>query len=415
MALYSLNVNIKSRGNGANAIAAAAYRSGAKLKDYRTGEVKYYRSKCREVVYHDIVLPAGAPTRFKNQEILWNDVEEHTKRRDGQLAREYRIALQNEFTKEDNIDCLNQFAKKLAEDGQIVDISYHQKKGNPHAHLLCPVMSIAGGKWQSKRMSTFKLQKNFKTGELERIPVINPKTGKQKTRHGKKVWVREEIKTQSVEWGTKDYLQKVRALWADVVNKKFKEKQFEIRISEKSYEDRHIDKIPTMHLGPAVATLQKKGIATIRGKQNQLILSYNAASNAEDTIKNEINNIGKGQEMLKEEQMELSQRLATAQQILKRYQQQKAKEKMEKKIRELDFTLDEINKITQLTNREFSTIINLHNEYLYKPECADKLAVAKAIIKRQNQGYIKVPNGKVRPEHNKNKGLEHNRGRGRNL
>lgn len=416
MALYSLNVNIKSRANGANAIAAAAYRSGAKLKDYQTGETKYYKSKEREVVYHNIILPDGAPVDFKDQETLWNSVEQNTKRKDGQVAREYRVALQNEFTTEENIDCLNQLAVKLAADGQVVDISYHAKNGNPHAHILCPVMSIGpDGQWQPKRITVFKMAKNPITGTEERIPVIDSKTGKQKTRKGKKVWVREEIMTPSGMWSKKDYLQEIRRVWEDIVNKKFMKKGLNLQISHKSYKDREIDKMPTVHLGPSAAAMKRRGLDTTRGQQNQLILTINTMADETKKVQEEIDKTENEKEKIKAEQAKLQGTLDHLQEALKNYENKKAEmKKWKKKVRDLDFTPVEINSLTRLSSEDFNYIVQSHNKYMYMPNYKDKLDIADAILARQEKGYIRVPANKTKrrtPKKSKGKNINHGHGR----
>ena len=43
MAIYHFSAQVISRGKGQSAIASAAYRSGERLQDERTGETKYYK------------------------------------------------------------------------------------------------------------------------------------------------------------------------------------------------------------------------------------------------------------------------------------------------------------------------------------------------------------------------------------
>ena len=68
MALYYFNAKLLSRSVGHNAVAAAAYRSGSRLRCARTGTVKNYLRK-REVQHSAIHTPDGLPswTHDRNQ------------------------------------------------------------------------------------------------------------------------------------------------------------------------------------------------------------------------------------------------------------------------------------------------------------------------------------------------------------
>src|SRR5260364_167505 len=62
-----------SRAAGQSAVAAAAYRSGEKLLDERTGEIKDY-SRRSGVVSAELVMPDGADVDW-TRERLWNQAE----------------------------------------------------------------------------------------------------------------------------------------------------------------------------------------------------------------------------------------------------------------------------------------------------------------------------------------------------
>ena len=58
MANYFLHVKIFSRGKGSNAIKAAAYRAGERIRDDGTSVVYNYLRR-EDVAHAEIVLPAG--------------------------------------------------------------------------------------------------------------------------------------------------------------------------------------------------------------------------------------------------------------------------------------------------------------------------------------------------------------------
>lgn len=87
MAMYRLSASVLSRSQGRSAVAAAAYRAGEKLTNERDGMEHDYERR-HGVVSAEVMLPAGAPSRFGDRESLWNAVEAAEKRKDAQVARE---------------------------------------------------------------------------------------------------------------------------------------------------------------------------------------------------------------------------------------------------------------------------------------------------------------------------------------
>ena len=60
MAIYHLRVKFVKRSAGRSAIAAAAYRSGERLKDERRGTVEDYTRK-RDIEHKEVMLPEHIP------------------------------------------------------------------------------------------------------------------------------------------------------------------------------------------------------------------------------------------------------------------------------------------------------------------------------------------------------------------
>ena len=71
MAIYHLTAKLIKRSNGQSAVACAAYRSGTRLLDERTGEQKDYRRK-GGVEHSEILTPEDAPEWAQDREQLWN-------------------------------------------------------------------------------------------------------------------------------------------------------------------------------------------------------------------------------------------------------------------------------------------------------------------------------------------------------
>ena len=76
-----------------------------------------------------------------------------------QLAYSFDIALQNEFSMQENISLARQFLlEQFVSRGMVVDFSVHAPdKGdggitNPHFHVMCPIRPLlTDGKWGSKQ------------------------------------------------------------------------------------------------------------------------------------------------------------------------------------------------------------------------------------------------------------------------
>ena len=113
------------RSAGQSAIASAAYRSGEKLHSEYYGEDSDYTRK-GGVICSEILLPSHAPTSFSDRETLWNEVEKAERGKKAQLAYSFDIALQNEFSMQENIELARQFLlEQFVSRGMVVDFAVH--------------------------------------------------------------------------------------------------------------------------------------------------------------------------------------------------------------------------------------------------------------------------------------------------
>ena len=154
MALFHLSVTQTKRSAGQSAIASAAYRAGERLYSEYYGEYSDYTRK-GGVICSDILLPSHAPPEYADRQTLWNAVEKAERGKNAQLAYSFDIALQNEFSLEENIALARQFLlENFVSRGMVVDFAVHQPDRedggipNPHFHVLCPIRPIEqNGKW----------------------------------------------------------------------------------------------------------------------------------------------------------------------------------------------------------------------------------------------------------------------------
>lgn len=108
IALFHFHATQVKRSAGQSVVAAAAYRAGEKLYSDYYGEVADYTHK-GGVVCSEILLPAHAPPEYADRQTLWNAVEKVERGKKAQLAYSFDIALQNEFTLEENVALARQF------------------------------------------------------------------------------------------------------------------------------------------------------------------------------------------------------------------------------------------------------------------------------------------------------------------
>ena len=95
MAIQYAGIKIIGKSKGMNACSRTAYNGNLKIKDYRINKTfNFLKNKTN--VYHEVLLPKIADKKFKDIEILMNEVEENERRKNSQLLREYTIALPDE-------------------------------------------------------------------------------------------------------------------------------------------------------------------------------------------------------------------------------------------------------------------------------------------------------------------------------
>ena len=81
----------------------------------------------------------------------------------------------------------------------------------------------------------------------------------------------------TTDWGSPETLEHWRQAWAEMCNIKFAQKELSCRIDHRSYERQGVDLLPTVHEGPTVRAMVRKGIPTEKGEFNRWIKATNAA------------------------------------------------------------------------------------------------------------------------------------------
>ena len=219
MAIYHLSVSSVSRSTGRSAVAAAAYRAGARLRDERTGLTHDYTRRSG-VLAAEIVAPPGC-VPF-DRERLWQAVEAAERRKDSMTAREIRVALPAELEREAAQALARRFGGWLAERYHTpVDVAVHapDRSGddrNVHAHILMPTREIgADGAFGAK------------------LRILNGPTAAAE-------------------------ITAIRESWAELANHALEAANVQARIDHRSLAEQGVERAPTVHLGPAATGVERR-------------------------------------------------------------------------------------------------------------------------------------------------------------
>jgi ATP-dependent exoDNAse (exonuclease V) alpha subunit len=227
-------MRVLTRTQGHNVVGASAHQAGERFTDLRTGRVYDFAYNRPHVVYAEIMLPEGAPSRFHERMVLWNEVERiedgNTRYETAQLARDFDLALPRELPRAANIVlarsfCLAEFVAR----GMVCDLALHEQisttdgRMQPHVHALLGMREVT--------------PEGF----------------------GRKVRA----------WGSRALFNAWRERWAAYVNTALAWARVPERVDHRSLKAQGIDREPTRHLGRVAWDMEQRGIATRRGAQGR--------------------------------------------------------------------------------------------------------------------------------------------------
>ena len=228
MAIFRMAISSVSRSAGRRATAAAAYRSGERIRDERTGELFNYARR-RDVLHAEILLPShfeGEPVVWaRNRERLWNTAEHAEKRHNSRVAREYQVTLPAELDAVRRVALARAFSREIADRYRVaVDLAVHEPPagGDPrnfHAHLLTTTREVTPAGLGAKAGIDMDLRERRRRGLPDH---------------------------------RQEYI-RLRERWATLTNDALREANIDARIDHRSLAAQGIDReprpsIPLMHL-----------------------------------------------------------------------------------------------------------------------------------------------------------------------
>lgn len=332
MAIYVCQIKAIVRSEGRSAVAAAAYRSGEKIKNQWDGVEHDYTRK-GGIVYKNILLPDHAPQEYRNRATLWNAVEMSEKASDCRLCRECIVALPRELSLEQQTALVEEYVlDNFVKLGMCADIAIHNpvltddlhrpidKNGNPtndpteyqyinpHAHILLTVRPIdEHGRWAAKTQKEYlcrrgKEQKGFTASEFSLAKTEGWEKQYRYQMDKKQVWLTPSEATAqglthqqrisraprstphgrenpvAAYWNDAKRVPEWRQAWAELVNRKFLELGIDERIDARSYAAQGIDRMPGVHEGPSAHHMKKRGCHTEKSSINAGIAAYNRSA-----------------------------------------------------------------------------------------------------------------------------------------
>lgn len=233
---------------GHSAVAGVAYRLGLRLYDRRTGEWHDYRRRKigEEIVRALTIAPDSAPSWATDPEELWNRVEEAERRKDAQVARDYRIPVPFGLTDQQAGDLAEDMARFIATElhtavslglhrdadvGALGNVKPPDKQGF-HAHLYFPT---------------------------RRLEDIQGEDGASNWGLGAKLVLLSNKTTSGA------FVERLNEKWAELANRYTAANNLPADYTHLSYARQELPITPQPTLGAAVTAMERRGFFTRRG------------------------------------------------------------------------------------------------------------------------------------------------------
>jgi hypothetical protein len=237
-----------SRGAGHSAIAGVAYRLGLRLYDRRTDQWHDYRRRKlgEEIVRALTVAPDGAPDWATDPQELWERVEAAEKRKDAQVARDYRIPVPFGLTDDQAGDLAEEMARFICRElHTAVSMGLHR---DAEVDAL--------GNVKPKEKQGFHAHLYFPTRRLEEM---GQEQGSSSWGLGPKLILLSNKNTSGA------FVERLNEQWAELANRYTAKHGLTADYSHLSYVRQDLPVTPQPSLGAAVTAMERRGFFTRRG------------------------------------------------------------------------------------------------------------------------------------------------------
>ncbi|WP_369928492.1 MobA/MobL family protein [Xanthomonas sp. NCPPB 2632] len=236
------------RSSGHSAVAGVAYRLGLRLLDRRTGIWHDYRKRKigEEIVRALTIAPEGAPEWATDPDELWNRCEAAEKRKDSQVARDYRIPIPFGLTDQQAGDMAEEMARFISRQlHTAVSLGLHRDSN---------IDALGAEKPEGK--IGFHAHLYFPTRRLEEIVTEG---GSSEWGAGAKLVLLSNKNTSS------GFVEQLNERWAELANKYTAAVGLIADFDHRSYVRQELPVTPQPTLGPAVTAMERRGFFTRRG------------------------------------------------------------------------------------------------------------------------------------------------------
>jgi len=278
---FHLAVSAVSKAKNHSVVAKSAYNSGSKLVDEQSGVVHDYTSKAKDkilnlvdsdgtkytqvveknVVHTALLTPTIAGDLAVTREGFWNDIERIETRKNAQLGTEIDVMFPDGITADQRIVLAERYAQTLSDRYNVlVDVAIHR----PHSHEK-HVGEVEVVELTSRNFHAHILLSSREiVADVEGYALSARKNWLQ--------WSTEERLSKGLN-GRGDELKYQRTLWADMANELLPKNK---TISEKSYRELGINRLPKMKLGKSLYKDILKGNRSVIHEYNETIDEINA-------------------------------------------------------------------------------------------------------------------------------------------
>ena len=249
-----------TRSSDHSAVAGAAYRLGLKLLDERTSTWHdFHRRSLRgEIILALTIAPEGSPDWATQPQALWNRAEFAEKRKDAQVARDYRIPVPLGLSAEQAGILAEQMAHFIADNLKTpVSVGVHRdsevdvlgqkkvaEKVGYHAHLYFPTRRLAC----------------FEEGPAAEKAVYQDEIG-EGTGFGSKLSMLSNKRTSAA------FVEQLNTRWAELANQLCSLAGLPVEYDHRSYARQGVDVTPQPTVGQVATAMERKELKSRLGSR----------------------------------------------------------------------------------------------------------------------------------------------------
>jgi hypothetical protein len=244
------HLEIHTRSKNHSSVAGAAYRLGLRLYDERAKVWHDYRKRelGEEIVRALTVAPAGAPSWATDPAQLWNRVEASEKRKDAQVARDYRIPIPFGLSDSDAGSLAEEMARFISDELHTpVSLGLHRDADRD-----------ALGNLKPSNKQGFHAHIYFPSRRLADV-VESGEEGGSGTGFGEKIEVLSKMSLGA------PFIEMLNCKWSELANDYARKIGSDLKFEYKSYKRLGVNITPQPTLGQSASAMERRGIYTNRG------------------------------------------------------------------------------------------------------------------------------------------------------